>query len=428
MAEFPGHHGWGYDGVYISAPPLGLRRPEGLAAAGRAAHEHRLAVILDVVYNHVGASGVQALRPRSGPTSPPSTRRLGARRSTTTTRTATRSANGSCRAPRAGSATTRSTDCASTRSTRSTTRSAEHMVAALARRVHAVRDDALVIAESGLNDPRVMRTREPRRLRLRRGLGRRLPPRAADAADRRPRGYYAEFGRVAQLAKACSTASRARRQLFGAVPAASRSVRPPTTCRRDGSWCSRRTTTRSAIGRSATGCREPAPAAGARVCAAAVAVRAAAVHGRGVRRAGAVSVLLRPHRQADRRRHARGPAARVRRLRRVRRGGARPPGSGHVRALEADPPSRPGASRPATPSCCQRGGGCPRATPTRSSSTRPPGGCGCARAHSRSSATWRRGPRASRAWGPPWSWFTHDRAADHRWPGRARRDLGSADR
>ena len=38
--------------------------------------------------------------------------------------------------------------------------SAEHIVAEIARRVHAARDDALVIAESGLNDPRVMRPTE----------------------------------------------------------------------------------------------------------------------------------------------------------------------------------------------------------------------------------------------------------------------------
>ena len=39
--------------------------------------------------------------------------------------------------------------------------SAEHLVAAIARRVHAARPGALVIAESGLNDPKVMRAPRP---------------------------------------------------------------------------------------------------------------------------------------------------------------------------------------------------------------------------------------------------------------------------
>jgi maltooligosyltrehalose trehalohydrolase len=62
VAEFPGHHGWGYDGVYISAPQSSYGGPNGLAALVSAAHREGLAVILDVVYNHVGASGVRALK------------------------------------------------------------------------------------------------------------------------------------------------------------------------------------------------------------------------------------------------------------------------------------------------------------------------------------------------------------------------------
>jgi maltooligosyltrehalose trehalohydrolase len=62
VAEFPGHHGWGYDGVYISAAQSSYGGPHALAELVRAAHREELAVILDVVYNHVGASGVQALK------------------------------------------------------------------------------------------------------------------------------------------------------------------------------------------------------------------------------------------------------------------------------------------------------------------------------------------------------------------------------
>ena len=61
VAEFPGARGWGYDGVYISAAQSSLRRPARLAALVAAAHDAGLAVILDVVYNHLGASGVTAM-------------------------------------------------------------------------------------------------------------------------------------------------------------------------------------------------------------------------------------------------------------------------------------------------------------------------------------------------------------------------------
>ena len=50
--------------------------------------------------------------------------------------------------------------------------SAEHIVEAVARRVHAVNPAALVIAESGLNDPRGDAAARDGRLRLRRRLGR----------------------------------------------------------------------------------------------------------------------------------------------------------------------------------------------------------------------------------------------------------------
>jgi maltooligosyltrehalose trehalohydrolase len=61
LAEFPGRRGWGYDGVYLSAPQSSYGGPDGLAELVDAAHDAGLGVILDVVYNHVGASGVKAL-------------------------------------------------------------------------------------------------------------------------------------------------------------------------------------------------------------------------------------------------------------------------------------------------------------------------------------------------------------------------------
>jgi maltooligosyltrehalose trehalohydrolase len=54
VATFPGDRGWGYDGVFLSAPHRAYGGPEGLARLVDAAHAAGLAVILDVVYNHVG--------------------------------------------------------------------------------------------------------------------------------------------------------------------------------------------------------------------------------------------------------------------------------------------------------------------------------------------------------------------------------------
>jgi maltooligosyltrehalose trehalohydrolase len=54
VATFPGERGWGYDGVFAYAPHRAYGGPQGLARFVDAAHRAGLAVILDVVYNHVG--------------------------------------------------------------------------------------------------------------------------------------------------------------------------------------------------------------------------------------------------------------------------------------------------------------------------------------------------------------------------------------
>jgi maltooligosyltrehalose trehalohydrolase len=54
VATFPGERGWGYDGLYTSAPHPAYGGPEGFARFVAAAHDAGLGVILDVVYNHVG--------------------------------------------------------------------------------------------------------------------------------------------------------------------------------------------------------------------------------------------------------------------------------------------------------------------------------------------------------------------------------------
>lgn len=57
VAQFPGTRNWGYDGVYPFAPQASYGGPQGLKTLINACHAKGLAVILDVVYNHLGPEG-----------------------------------------------------------------------------------------------------------------------------------------------------------------------------------------------------------------------------------------------------------------------------------------------------------------------------------------------------------------------------------
>ena len=57
LADFAGERNWGYDGVALYAPARCYGHPDELRALVDAAHERGLAVILDVVYNHLGPAG-----------------------------------------------------------------------------------------------------------------------------------------------------------------------------------------------------------------------------------------------------------------------------------------------------------------------------------------------------------------------------------
>ena len=57
VAEFPGARNWGYDGVFMFAPQNSYGGPESLKSLVNSCHNKRLAVILDVVYNHLGPEG-----------------------------------------------------------------------------------------------------------------------------------------------------------------------------------------------------------------------------------------------------------------------------------------------------------------------------------------------------------------------------------
>ncbi|MDE3129803.1 MAG: malto-oligosyltrehalose trehalohydrolase, partial [Acidobacteriota bacterium] len=222
VAEFPGVRGWGYDGVYLSAAQSSYGGPAGLQALIDAAHASGLAVILDVVYNHVGASGNRALD-RFGPYFTDRYKTVWGR--------AINYDDAGCDPVRewvlqSAEGWVRDFGCDGLRLDAIHAifdAGPEHIVAALARRVHALGPRRFVIAESGLNDPRVMRRSG------RGGYGcdaawaddfhHALRTLITDEDD----GYYAEFGRVAQLAKAFHRPhvydgqySQVRRRRFGA--------------------------------------------------------------------------------------------------------------------------------------------------------------------------------------------------------------------
>jgi maltooligosyltrehalose trehalohydrolase len=57
VAQFPGSRNWGYDGVYAFAVQDSYGGPAGLKRLVDACHARGLAVVLDVVYNHLGPEG-----------------------------------------------------------------------------------------------------------------------------------------------------------------------------------------------------------------------------------------------------------------------------------------------------------------------------------------------------------------------------------
>jgi maltooligosyltrehalose trehalohydrolase len=57
VAEFSGARGWGYDGVDLFAPHHAYGGPDALKRLVDAAHDHGIGVVMDVVYNHLGPAG-----------------------------------------------------------------------------------------------------------------------------------------------------------------------------------------------------------------------------------------------------------------------------------------------------------------------------------------------------------------------------------
>jgi maltooligosyltrehalose trehalohydrolase len=200
VATFPGERNWGYDGVYAFAPHPAYGGPGGLARLVDAAHAAGLGVVLDVVYNHVGP-GSEALSAFG----PYFTGRYGtfwgeAVNYDDADSGAVRewAIQNACMWVRDHHVDGLRLDAVHA----IYDQGARHVMAELAARVHAERPGALVIAESDLNDPRVIR---PEAIG---GWGH-----DAHWADEfhhalhalltgERDGYYAEYGEVGQLAKA----------------------------------------------------------------------------------------------------------------------------------------------------------------------------------------------------------------------------------
>ena len=57
VAQFPGNRNWGYDGAYPYAVQNSYGGPDGLKTLVNRVHHHSMSAILDVVYNHMGPEG-----------------------------------------------------------------------------------------------------------------------------------------------------------------------------------------------------------------------------------------------------------------------------------------------------------------------------------------------------------------------------------
>ena len=224
VAEFPGSRGWGYDGVDLSAVHSAYGGPHGLQRFVDAAHGAGIGVILDVVYNHVGASGVKALE-SFGPyfterheTPWGKAVNYDGEQSDGVREWVLQSATGWVRDFHVDGLRLDAIHAIHDDAAR-------HVLRELADRVRAVHRRALIIAESGLNDPKVIR---PAR---RGGYGHDavwaddFHHAAACAADRRALGVVRGVRAGGAAGQGLPSPARPRRRLLELPPAALRGPR-----------------------------------------------------------------------------------------------------------------------------------------------------------------------------------------------------------
>jgi maltooligosyltrehalose trehalohydrolase len=196
VAEFPGARGWGYDGVYISSAQSSYGGPFGLARLVEAAHSIGLAVILDVVYNHLGTSGVESME-AFGPYFTPKYETPWGRAMNYDDADCEPVRQWACESA-VGWIRDFGIDGLRLDAIHAIADSSpEHIVAAIARRVHEVSPSALVIGELGLDDPAEFGAPACDAL-WRDQFHHALHALLTGERD----GYYAAFGRVEDLAAA----------------------------------------------------------------------------------------------------------------------------------------------------------------------------------------------------------------------------------
>src|SRR3954465_1499393 len=155
VAEFPGARGWGYDGVYLSAAQSSYGGPLALQRLVNAAHAEGLAVILDLLHNHVGASGNAALM-AFGPYFTDKHHTPWGQGLNVDDEQCDAVREWVCQSAEQWVRDFHLDGLRLDAIHAIVDSSPEHLVQEIARRAHAARPGALVIAESGLNDPKVM--------------------------------------------------------------------------------------------------------------------------------------------------------------------------------------------------------------------------------------------------------------------------------
>lgn len=224
IGEFPGSHGWGYDGIFWSAAESSYGGPGGLVRLVDAAHAVGLGVLVDVVYNHVGPTGdhtYDAFGPffteKHGT---PWGKAINVDDAGSGAVRETILQNAEWWVGTVGADGLRVDACHAI-----VDQSARHVLAELTDRTRAAHPGALVVAESGLNDPQTVRPPAVGGW----GFGADWSDdfhhalRVLLTGDRQ--AWYADFGEVAQLAKAFhrpyvhdGTWSAYRGRRFGAPP------------------------------------------------------------------------------------------------------------------------------------------------------------------------------------------------------------------
>ena len=397
-----GVHNWGYDGVLWHAVHEPYGGPAGYQRFVDGCHQAGLGVIQDVVYNHLGPSGNYL--PEFGPY----------------LKTGRNTWGDLVNLDGEGSAEVRRfildnvrmwlddyhvdglrLDAVHALADSSDVHLLEEMAIEVAALSAHQRRPLTLIAESDLNDAEAGHSARGRRLRARRAVERRLPPRGARRADRRDaRGGYADFEPLSALAKVCErgffhdgTWSSYRGRDHGvpidtaAMPTlAAGGVRAEP---RPGRQPRRRRPHRRHARRRPAGVRRAADAGGA--------VHADAVPGRGVGGVDAVPVLHLPRGARAGRGDGEGPDRGVRAARLGPRRRARPAGPRDVHAVQARlvrarrGPARPDArGLPAAGRAAPRAARADRPVVRAGSAARPtrrPGCSPCAAATSSSSST-----------------------------------------